>query len=144
MKVRTEGTREARPQVSCTRISLLAGKAVKGSKSGSWRVLAGALGLRMEVRVVLKQERVRDSSHVLTKCQSPGLLPLAVISFLLPPSEQLCPFHTWRRQPWLGPREALAIGSPPLPGWEQLSPQARAKAGVGCSVLCFGKESASP
>lgn len=88
-KVRTEGTREARPQVSCTRVSLLAGKAVKGSKSGSWQVLAWALGLRMKVRVVLKQERVRDSSHVLTKCQSPGLPPLAVISFLLPPQNSL-------------------------------------------------------
>lgn len=49
MKVRREGTREARPQVFCTRVSLLAAKAVKGSKAGSWKVLAWALGLRMEV-----------------------------------------------------------------------------------------------
>lgn len=49
MKVRTEGTREARPQVFCTRVSLLAAKAVKRSKAGSWKVLAWALGLRMEV-----------------------------------------------------------------------------------------------
>lgn len=38
------------------------------------------MGTGLRMKEVLKQERVKDSSHVLTKCQSPGLLALAVIS----------------------------------------------------------------
>lgn len=38
------------------------------------------MGTGLGRKEVLKQERIKDSSHVLTKCQSPGLPALAVIS----------------------------------------------------------------
>lgn len=59
----------------------MAEKAVQGSEAESWKVLALVLGLRMEVLVVLKQERVKDSRHVLTKCQSPDFYLLLSFHF---------------------------------------------------------------
>jgi hypothetical protein len=81
------------------------------------------MGLGLRMKEGLKQERVRDSSHVLTKCQFPGLLPLAVVSSFFFHKElgQPSPIRTslsfphQEEEAWLSPREALAIGSCPLP-----------------------------
>lgn len=86
------------------------------------------------------------------KCQSPELLPLAVVSsfFFHKELDQTSPIRTSLSFPHLEeeglaqPKGGSSHWLPSTPRLGAAEPKARAKAGVGCSVPSLGEETVSP